>query len=64
MIKFRGPEGPWQPVFAWRPVRDRHGAWHWLETIYRRQRNCIVWPDQGYEYGTGSDLVIDALRNA
>ena len=47
---FRGPGGPWQPVFAWRPrrINDR---WYWLTTVYRRERNRMVWPHQGYEFG-------------
>lgn len=64
MIKFRGPEGPWKPYFALRPKQDIHGRWHWLKTIYRRERNIAVWPPQGWEYGTGADMIIDTLRNA
>ena len=64
MIKFKGPEGAWQPVFAWKPVRDRHGTWHWFSNIYRRELNEYVWPPQGYEYGTDADFIFDALRNS
>ena len=62
MIKFRGPQGPWKPYFTWRPRRI-NGRWHWLTTIYRRERNIAVYPHQGYEFGTGADLIIDTLRN-
>ena len=63
MIKFRGPQGPWKPYFTWRPRRI-NGRWHWLTTIYRRELNEYVWPPQGYEFGTGADFIIDALRNS
>jgi hypothetical protein len=64
MINYRGPEGDWRPMFAWKPVRDIRGRWHWFSVIYRREKNRIVWPHQGYEYGTGVDFIIDALRNS
>jgi hypothetical protein len=54
-----GPQGPWEPYFAWRPRQDIHGAWHWLGRIYRRERNRMVYPSQGWEYGT----VFDVLRD-
>lgn len=60
MIRFRGPGGPWEPVFAWKPVRDIHGQRHWLRRIYRRERNRMVWPPQGYEFGTVFDVIKDA----
>jgi hypothetical protein len=63
MIRFRGPQGPWEPVFAWKPVKDIHGRRHWLKKIYRRELNQYVWPPKGWEYGTGADFIIDALRN-
>ncbi len=58
--QWRGPQGPWQPWFAVKPVKDIHGCWHWLRRIYRRERNRMVWPSQGYEYGTLFDVVNDA----
>lgn len=58
--RWRGPQGPWQPVFAWRPRRDIHGAWHWLRQIYRRERNRMVHPHQGWEYGTVFDAIKDS----
>ena len=56
----RGPQGPWLPCFAWRPRRDIHRQWHWLSKIYRRERNRMVYPSQGWEYGTVFDVVRDA----
>jgi hypothetical protein len=60
MIKYRGPGGPWQAEFAWRPVQDIHGQWHWLRRIYKREKNRILWPHQGYEYGNAFDVLKDA----
>ena len=59
MVRYRGPEGPWQPVFAWRP-RWIKGKFYWLTTIYRREKNTMVYPHQGYEYGDTFDAVKDA----
>lgn len=56
----RGPQGPWEPWFPIKPVRDIHGAWHWLGRIYRRERNRMVYPSQGWEYGTVFDAIKDA----
>jgi hypothetical protein len=60
MISYRGPQGPWEPFFAWTPCQDIHGHWHWLRRIYRRERNRMVWPQLGWEYGTFFDVVRDA----
>lgn len=60
MIYGRGPSGKWQPKFAWRPVRDIHGNWHWLSCVYKRERNIVIYPHQGYEYGTAFDVLKDA----
>ncbi len=60
MINFsRGPQGPWESIFVWKPVKDIHGHWHWLKRLYRREKNRIVWPHQGWEFGT----VFDVLRD-
>jgi hypothetical protein len=59
MINFRGPQGPWEPVFAWKPVRDIHGRRLWLKSIFRREKNRMVWPPQGWEYGTMLDVLRD-----
>lgn len=56
--RYRGPQGPWQPVFTW-CTRRINGRWYWLTTVYKRERNRLVWPDQGYEYGD----VFDALKD-
>lgn len=58
-IKYRGPQGLWEPVFAWTPVRV-HGRWRWLTQIYRRERNKLVMPFQGWEYGDIFDVLKDA----
>ena len=61
MMNFRGPQGPWEgPMFVWKPVKDIHGRWCWLHSVYRRERNRIVWPHQGWEYGTVFDVLKDA----
>ena len=56
----RSLAGPWRPYFAWRPHRDIHGQLHWLGRIYRRARNRMVYPPQGWEYGTAFDVIRDA----
>lgn len=63
MIKFRGPQGPWEPYYTWKPRRI-NGRWYWLTTVYRREKNRMVWPPQGYEFGNGADFIIDTLRNS
>ena len=61
MIKFRGPQGPWEgPIFVWKPVKDIHGKRHWLKKVYRRELNQYVWPPQGWEYGNMFDVLRDA----
>jgi len=47
-------------MFVWKPVRDIHGKRHWLKKVYRREKNRMVWPQQGWEYGT----IFDVLRDA
>ncbi len=58
--QWKGPQGPWESYFAWKPVKDIHGKHHWLKKVYRRECNRIVWPPQGYEYGTLFDVLKDA----
>jgi len=58
MIKFKGPGGPWQPYSAWNPQKI-NGRWYWLATVYRRERNRMVWPHQGWEFGDALDLLRD-----
>jgi hypothetical protein len=59
MIRYKGPQGPWESMFAWKPVRDIHGRRHWLKSMFRREKNRMVWPPQGYEYGTALDVLKD-----
>ena len=59
MFNLKGPQGPWKPYYSWRP-RQINGQWYWLTTIYRRERNRIVYPHQGYEYGNAFDVLKDA----
>lgn len=51
----------WKPWFAWRPVKDIHGVWHWWETVYRKSSNTYVNHDdwKRYHYGT----IFDALKD-
>ena len=58
-INFRGPQGAWEPVFVWTPVRI-HKKWYWFKNIFRRDRNKYVMPHQGYEYGTAFDVLRDS----
>lgn len=52
---------PWMEWFAWRPVKDIHGEWHWWETVYRKIGNTYVDHDDftWYHYGT----LFDVLEN-
>ena len=52
---------PWTPWFAWRPVKDLRGNWHWLETVYRKVGNTYVDYDDftWHYYGT----IFDVLEN-
>jgi hypothetical protein len=59
MINFRGPQGPWELVFVWKPVKDIHGKRHWLKKVYRRELNQYVWPPRGWEYGNMFDVLKD-----
>ena len=59
MIKFKGPQGNWQPYYIWKPKKI-NGKWYWLTTVYRREKNRIVYPHQGYEYGNAFDVLKDA----
>ena len=58
-MNFRGPQGIWEPIFVWKPVRIRK-KWYWLKTVFRRERNKYVMPNQGYEYGTAFDVLRDS----
>ena len=56
MIKYQGTGGLWAPYYTWKP-RKINGNWYWLTTVYRREKNRIVWPYQGWEFGDGFDLL-------
>jgi hypothetical protein len=59
-IQWKGSAaGPWQPYYAWRP-RKINNKWYWLTRVYRRERNIVVYPHQGYEFGDGFDVLKDA----
>ena len=53
---------PWEPWFAWHPVKDVNNEWHWLKKIYRRH-SWVKSTEQpfgnGYDYGT----VFDVIKN-
>lgn len=51
----------WKAWFAWRPVKDIHGNWHWLEEVYRAVGNTYVDHDDWtwYHYGTIFDVLND-----
>jgi hypothetical protein len=57
-ICFSGPEGPWVPMFAWKPVNIKN-RWYWLTKVFRREKNILVVPHQGYEYGDMFDVLRD-----
>jgi len=57
-IKISGGHGPWQTVFAWKPVKIK-GRWFWLQNVYKRRKHIYVYPDKGYEYGTIFDVLED-----
>lgn len=49
----------WQSWFAWHPVRDIHGTWHWGRELYRIQGNTYVDQEDWswYHYGTIFDVI-------
>lgn len=55
---------PWVKWWAWYPVQDIHGHWHWAHSLYRKVHN--VQPNRTqfdnwnrYVYGT----LLDVLRD-
>jgi hypothetical protein len=58
-ISWKGPEGEWQRFFTWKPVKIRK-RWYWLKHVFRRDKNRMVIPHQGYEYGTAFDVIRDS----
>lgn len=49
----------WETWYAWRPVKDIHGCWHWLKEIYRLPGNTYADHDdwRWYHYGTIFDVI-------
>lgn len=49
---------PWEPWFAWRPVKI-HGRRVWFQTVYRRTTIKYIDMDnwQHVEYGTLFDVI-------
>lgn len=49
----------WETWYAWRPVKDIHGVWHWGKDIYRLRGNTFVDHDNWswYHYGTVFDVL-------
>ena len=58
-IHWRTAAGPWLPYYTWRP-RCINGRLYWLTTVYRREKNIVIYPSQGYEFGDGFDVLKDA----
>jgi hypothetical protein len=55
---------PWQPWFAWRPVKV-DGKWAWFERVYRRPipKTYVTMDDwTQYEYGTLFDVLASACE--
>ena len=55
-VWYHGPEGSWLKYFTWKP-RCINGKWYWLTNVYRRERNKLVIPHQGWEYGDDFDVL-------
>jgi hypothetical protein len=49
----------WESWYAWRPVKDTHGARHWFTEVYRLRGNTYVDHDDWswYYYGTVFDVL-------
>ena len=54
-------KAPWEPWFAWRPVKIK-GNRVWLKKVYRRKTNTYVNYDDWsrYEYGDMFDVLKEA----
>lgn len=66
--KFRtNMPGPWQPIFAWKPIKIK-GKWYWLQKVYKRKKNRLIVSIEDlstsaktyYEYGTIFDVLQDS----
>ncbi len=56
---------PWVKWFAWYPVKDLSGHYHWFEKMYRRKipKTYVNHDDwQRYDYGTIFDVLKDDVR--
>jgi len=52
----------WHNHYAWIPVKDKHGEWHWFSQIFKRKiirenGHGDIWV---YEYGTLLDVLKDS----
>jgi hypothetical protein len=49
----------WESWYAWRPVKDIHGRWHWREEVYRILGNTYMDQEdwRWYYYGTILDVI-------
>lgn len=45
----------WNKWFAWRPVLDESGYWHWLEYVERRSWNAAFTEVTFYYFYRGLD---------
>jgi hypothetical protein len=54
----------WNQWYAWRPVRDIYGKWHWRENLYRMVGNTYVDHDDWtwYFYLTERDMTLFLLK--
>jgi len=55
---------PWKEWYAWYPVKDIYGKWHWREPMFRKVGNTYVDHDDWtwYYYITSRDLTLFLLR--
>lgn len=56
----RHKHSQWRKWWAWRPVKDIHGQWHWAKTVYRRDFSDVLTRYEKYEYGTLFDVLKEA----
>ena len=49
----------WTKWYAWHPVKDIHGRWHWRKDVYRMVGNTYVDQENWlwYHYGTVFDVI-------
>jgi hypothetical protein len=49
----------WESWYAWKPVKDVNGKWHWFKEVYRIPGNTYVDHDnwRWYHYGTMLDVL-------